>query len=136
VVPHVRRYRHARLKALIDWSRIEPRDLFRLTGPHRQNDVNVEAEEMYMRALRGKEKAWGAEHTLTLDTVNHLGNLYTEHGKMVEAEKVYMRALQGVKKAWEPEHTSTLRTINNFGNLRCEQGELLEAEEMYSTNEH
>jgi hypothetical protein len=31
---------------------------------------------MYNRALAGKEKAWGPEHTSTLDTVNNLGSLY------------------------------------------------------------
>ena len=40
-----------------------------------------------MRALRGYEKVWGAEHTLTLDTVNNLGILYAKQGKMVEAEE-------------------------------------------------
>jgi len=32
-----------------------------------------EAEKMYERALRGKEKAWGPDHTSTLATVNNLG---------------------------------------------------------------
>jgi hypothetical protein len=58
---------------------------------------------MYMRALRGKEKAWGAEHTSTLDTVNNLGNLYKSQGKMAEAEEMYMRALHGYEKLlWVP----------------------------------
>ncbi len=41
-----------------------------------------EAEAMYRRALEGKEKAWGPEHTSTLDTVNNLGLLYKTQGKM------------------------------------------------------
>jgi hypothetical protein len=44
------------IKALIDWSRIEPGDLFYLARLYKQNDMNVEAEEMYLRALRGYEK--------------------------------------------------------------------------------
>ncbi|KAF2198403.1 hypothetical protein GQ43DRAFT_163670 [Delitschia confertaspora ATCC 74209] len=32
-----------------------------------------EAEKMYQRALQGKEKVWGPEHTSTLHTVNKLG---------------------------------------------------------------
>jgi tetratricopeptide (TPR) repeat protein len=72
---------------------------------------------MYQRALQGKEKAWGLEHTSTLDTVNNLGNLYTNLGRLDEAEKMYQRALQGKEKAWGPEHTSTLDTVNNLGNL-------------------
>jgi hypothetical protein len=63
-----------------------------------------EAEEMYWRALKGKEKAWGPEHTSTLDTVNNLGNLYSDQGKLAEAEEMYFNhwfsirpGLQGVE---------------------------------------
>jgi hypothetical protein len=59
----------------------------------------AEAEEMYLRALRGREKAWGAEHTSTLDTVNNLGNLYKDQGKIAEAEAILLRALCGREKA-------------------------------------
>ena len=91
----------------------------------------IEAEEMYQRALDGKEKAWGLEHTSTLDTVNNLGDLYRNQGKLVEAEKICQRALDGKEKAWGPEHTSTLNTVNNLGILYRNQGKLVEAEEMY-----
>ncbi|SLM37739.1 beta transducin-like protein het-e4s [Lasallia pustulata] len=63
----------------------------------------AEAEAMYRRALEGKEKAWGPEHTSTLDT----------------------------EKAWGPEHTSTLGTVNNLGVLYKDQGKMAEAEAMY-----
>jgi Tfp pilus assembly protein PilF len=52
---------------------------------------------MYQRALQGYEKAWGPEHTETIDTVNNLGLLYADLGRLDEAEKVFQRALQGVK---------------------------------------
>ncbi|SLM39072.1 nb-arc and tpr domain protein [Lasallia pustulata] len=55
----------------------------------------AEAEAMYRRALEGSEKAWGPEHTSTLDTVDNLGNLYNNQGKMAEAEAMYRRALEG-----------------------------------------
>ncbi|KAK3614928.1 hypothetical protein LTR22_027626, partial [Elasticomyces elasticus] len=58
-----------------------------------------EAEEMYLRALRGKEAAWGPKHTSTLDTVNNLGLLYSNQGKMQEAEEMYLRALAGYQEA-------------------------------------
>ena len=45
---------------------------------------------MYLRTLRGKEKALGAEHT----SVNNLGLLYADQGKMAEAEAMILRALQ------------------------------------------
>ncbi|KAF1819697.1 purine and uridine phosphorylase [Dissoconium aciculare CBS 342.82] len=94
-------------------------------------ETSQEVENLYMRALRGYEKAWGAEHTSTLDTVNSLGLLYADQGKMAEAEEMYMRALRGYGKAWGAEHTSTLSTVNNLGNLYASQGKMAEAEEMY-----
>ena len=48
----------------------------------------AEAEQMYERALQGYEKAWGPEHTSTLDTVNNLAILYKNQGKLVEAEQM------------------------------------------------
>ncbi|KAF1822602.1 uncharacterized protein K489DRAFT_379963 [Dissoconium aciculare CBS 342.82] len=63
----------------------------------------AEAGEMLLRALRGKEKARGLEHTPTLNTINNLGNLYKAQGKMAEAEKMYLRALRGYEKlSWVP----------------------------------
>jgi tetratricopeptide (TPR) repeat protein len=57
--------------------------------------MNIGAEKMYVRALRGYEKALGAEHMSALNTVNSLGNLYKDQGKMAEAEELYVRALRG-----------------------------------------
>ncbi|RYO93500.1 hypothetical protein DL764_007993 [Monosporascus ibericus] len=90
-----------------------------------------DAEAMYERALQGKEKAWGPEHTSTLDTVNNLGILYADQGRLKDAEAMYKRALQGYEKAWGPEHTSTLTTVNNLGILYADQGRLKDAEAMY-----
>jgi tetratricopeptide (TPR) repeat protein len=56
-----------------------------------------QAVQMYQQALQGYEKAWGPEHTETIDTVNNLGLLYADLGRLDEAEKVFQRALQGVK---------------------------------------
>jgi tetratricopeptide (TPR) repeat protein len=90
-----------------------------------------EAEKMYQRALQGYEKAWGLEHTSTLNTVNNLGILYKNLGRLDEAETMYQRALQGFGKAWGLEHTSTLDTVNNLGVLYEDLGRLDEAEKMY-----
>ncbi|KAK3946626.1 P-loop containing nucleoside triphosphate hydrolase protein, partial [Pseudoneurospora amorphoporcata] len=67
-----------------------------------------EAETMYQRALEGREKALGPDHTSTLDTVNNLGLLYSDQGRLKEAETMYQRALEGKEKALGPDHTSTL----------------------------
>jgi hypothetical protein len=41
---------------------------------------------MYSRALQGYEEALGPKHTSTFDTVNNLGILYKNQGKLAEAE--------------------------------------------------
>ena len=94
-------------------------------------EISTEVEGIYLRALQGMEEAWGVKHTSTLSTVNNLGVLYKDQGRMKEAEEMYMRALRGYKDAWGAKHTSTLSTVNNLGNLYRRQGRMKEAEEMY-----
>jgi tetratricopeptide (TPR) repeat protein len=72
---------------------------------------------MYRRALKEREKALGPEHTSTLDTVNNLGILYRDQGKLAEAELIFQRALKEREKALGPEHKSTLDMVNNLGTL-------------------
>ena len=47
-----------------------------------------EAEEMYIRALKGMKKAWRAKHTSMLHTVNNLSLLYADQDKMVETKEM------------------------------------------------
>jgi TolA-binding protein len=83
-----------------------------------------------LRALRGYEEVWGAKYTSTLDTVNNLGNLYLNQGKLKEAEEMYVRALRGKEEVWG-RSASTLDTIYNLGNLYRDQDELTKARQMY-----
>ncbi|SLM34595.1 kinesin light chain 1 [Lasallia pustulata] len=57
----------------------------------------AEAEAMYRRALEGKVKTWGPEHTSTLNRVNNLGILYKYQGKMAEAEAMFRRVAKGLR---------------------------------------
>jgi tetratricopeptide (TPR) repeat protein len=96
----------------------------------------VEAEQMYQRALQGKEKAWGPDYTSTLSTVNNLGLLYKKQGKLVEAEQMYQRALQGYEKAIGPENITTyvpaLNAIIALGLLFECQADLAKARTMFA----
>jgi tetratricopeptide (TPR) repeat protein len=89
------------------------------------------AKEMFQRALRGKEEAWGPKHTSTLYTVINLGNLYADQGKMADAEEMYQRALQGYEESLGPTHSSTLDTLDNLGDLYRKQGKMRAAGEVY-----
>ncbi|KAL9105022.1 MAG: hypothetical protein Q9163_000119 [Psora crenata] len=98
----------------------------------------AEAEKMYQRALKRKEKALGPEHISTLGTVNNLGILYAKQGKLAKAEEMFERVLEGNeevlegnKEVWASEHLSIFHTVNNLGHLYAKQGKLAEAEAMY-----
>ncbi|KAL9122459.1 MAG: hypothetical protein Q9187_000988 [Circinaria calcarea] len=132
VLPHARRFEHNRIKAAIDWSIIAPGELHMLADLYQQNDMSSEAEKMYRRALDGYEKAWGPDHTSTLNTVNNLGLLYADQGKHSEAEKMYRRALDGYEKAWGPDHPSTLRTIDNLRLLNADRSGHIKVKEIHS----
>jgi hypothetical protein len=80
--------------------------------------MNVEAEETLLRAVQGNENAWGLEPTSTLDTVNNLGTLYADQGKMVEAEEILLRALRGYEKAFGTDHRRTQATTRNLRRLQ------------------
>ena len=72
---------------------------------------------MYQRALVGCEKALGTDHTSTLRTVNNLGNLYSNQGKLKEAEEMYQRALVGYEKALGPDHGRTQQVMQSLNAL-------------------
>jgi tetratricopeptide (TPR) repeat protein len=81
-----------------------------------------------VRTLVGYEKALRPDYISTLATVNNLGGLYRNQGKLAEAEQMYVRALAEYEKALGPNHISTLNTVNNLGVLYRDQGKLTEAE--------
>ena len=89
------------------------------------------AEQMYIRALVGRETELGVDHTSTLDTVNNLGAIYCQRGKLDEAEQMYIRALAGREKALGTDHIATLDTVNNLGILYCTQGKLDKSEQVF-----
>jgi tetratricopeptide (TPR) repeat protein len=95
-----------------------------------------EAEKMYQRALQGKEKALGLEHTSSLDTVNNLGDLYGDLGRLDEAEKMYQRALDGYANAISAEalmtHVPALNNMWALASLRESQGRVEDARHWYS----
>ena len=93
------------------------------------------AEQIYKRALRGYEKALGAEHTSTLQTVNNLGILYKNQGKLAEAEQMYERALRGYETALGIDNITTyipaLNTLWGLGSLFKRQADFTKARIMY-----
>jgi tetratricopeptide (TPR) repeat protein len=81
--------------------------------------------------MERKEKALDIEYISILDTVNNLGLLYKNQGKLDETEEIYMGALKRTGKVLGVEYTSILRIINNLGLLHKDQGKLNETEKIY-----
>ena len=81
LLQHAARCSHAVLGGMIADGGMEW-ELHRLGYLYAHQGKLGEAEKMYQRALQGYEKAWGPDHTSTLDTVNNLGLLYYSQGKL------------------------------------------------------
>jgi Tfp pilus assembly protein PilF len=90
---------------------------------------------MYELALQGYEEALGPTHTSTLSTVNNLGLLYANQGKLGEAEQMYKRALRGYEEALGDERVQQYRpaliTLENMGDLYVKQAETAKAQALY-----
>ncbi|XTI89109.1 hypothetical protein V2W45_1343896 [Cenococcum geophilum] len=89
------------------------------------------AEEIYRRAVEGREKVLGKEHALTLDSAIGLGNTLYNQGKYEAAEEIYRRAVEGREKVLGKEHTLTLDSAIGLGNMLYSQGKHKAAEEIY-----
>ena len=90
---------------------------------------------MYERALRGKEEALGPNHSSTLNTVNNLGLLYADQGRLGEAEQMYERALRGYEALGSiriQQYLPALNTLQNMGELYTKQAEVAKARAMYA----
>jgi tetratricopeptide (TPR) repeat protein len=91
---------------------------------------------MYERALRGYEEALGPTHTSTLATVNNLGILYKDQGKLGEAEQMYQRPLRGYEATLDSnpvqQYRLALNTLENIGDLYALQAEIAKAQAMYA----
>jgi hypothetical protein len=75
------------------------------------------AEAMFKRALRSKEKSLGPEHTSTLDTANNLADVY-----LAQSEAMYERILRSREKTLGPDHISTRITANRLGDIYATRG--------------
>lgn len=76
----------------------------------------VDAETIYEQALQSYEKALGLDHSSTLNSVNKMGLVYKDQGRLSDFETMFRQALQGREKMLGPDHTSTMDTVLNLGN--------------------
>jgi tetratricopeptide (TPR) repeat protein len=99
---------------------------------HMRKGRLVDAEKMFIAALKMKEMQHERVDELALRTKGFLGIIYTESDKLDQAENMLMQALEGMQDTLGHHHELTLRTINNLGVLYMKKGILVKAEEMLS----
>jgi tetratricopeptide (TPR) repeat protein len=71
------------------------------------------------------------EREITLRSLNGLGVLFRQQGRLAEAKAIYIRALAGTEETLGSEHGLSLDIVNNLGILFWQQGKLAEAEAFY-----
>jgi tetratricopeptide (TPR) repeat protein len=91
-----------------------------------------EAEPLYERVLKARERVLGEDHPETLISVNHLAELYQTQKRYSEAETLYKRALAAKEKVLGRDHLNTLDAVNNLAMLYDAQGRSTEAEALYN----
>jgi tetratricopeptide (TPR) repeat protein len=78
------------------------------------------AEEMSLRALKGREKVPGPKHYEALLRVTNLAGVLRDQGKYEAAKEMYQQALDIKRKVLRTEHSSRLFSINGLAvTLRC-----------------
>ena len=132
--PHATRLAHRHFMTILDQQRFSQKEFAKVEPIaellYRKGQFTA-TESIQRLLLTSKEQALGPDHSSTLRTVNNLGLLYKDQGKLGEAERMFQRALTGKEQALGPDHSSTLNTANNLGLLYANQGKLGEAERMY-----
>jgi len=73
-----------------------------------------EAETLFRKSLRLKEKILGADHPDTALTVNNLGVLLQSLGRNDEARELFTRALQVFEARLDAEHPHVLMARENL----------------------
>jgi serine/threonine protein kinase/Flp pilus assembly protein TadD len=86
-----------------------------------------DAEKVQREALEKYQES-GRESTDSLKSLNQLGNILDEAGRVSEAEHLYRKAFEGAQRLLGPEHPTTLIAASNLGGTLREENRLAEAE--------
>jgi tetratricopeptide (TPR) repeat protein len=95
------------------------------------HDRHADAEKLFTEALACQQIELGSYHVETMCTMNELGALYLEIGKVANAEDMLNQTLRVKEISLGPDHPRTLNTVNNIGNLYSLQLQFDKAAEMY-----
>jgi len=124
---------HAQVCA--DWMEAEPEaaNLLNVAGNYLHIRARYgEAEELYKRALKIRERQLGTDHPDTATVLNNLAGLYASQGKYGEAEGLCKRALAIREQRLGATHPDTAQSLNTLANLYYQEERYVEAEPLYT----
>ena len=75
------------------------------------------AQELFDRALAGKEKELGEGHPSTLDTVLAMGSMWQERGEFKDARELFERAIKGFEQVHGLDHEDTIDAVANLASV-------------------
>ncbi|HMW02860.1 MAG TPA: CHAT domain-containing protein, partial [Acidobacteriota bacterium] len=84
---------------------------------YRDKGDEVKAESLHQRALAIREKALGADHPETANSLDNLAVLYYSKDDFTRAEPLFQRALTIREKAFGADHLETARSLHNLALL-------------------
>jgi tetratricopeptide (TPR) repeat protein len=105
--------------------------LSRIANLYQDQGSYAEAEPLYLRSLKIREKHLGEEHPDTSTSLNNIAELYRSMGRYKEAEPLYLRSLKISEKHLGEEHPDTAVSLNNVATLYQSMGRYEEAEPLY-----
>ena len=98
----------------------------------KENEEYEEAKEVYERCLLGQMKVLEEDHKDTLETLNNLGEVYSEGLKNYEkALEYYERALKGCERVSGKNHPLTITIVSNIAEVYQGGDEFGKAEELF-----
>jgi serine/threonine protein kinase/tetratricopeptide (TPR) repeat protein len=83
------------------------------------------------RSLAIRRRVLGEDHPDTLDSMNTMGHLLQDQGKLSDAEPYFREALDRRRRKLGADHPDTLSSMNSMGHLLEDQGKLEEAEPFF-----
>ena len=96
------------------------------------NDGLHDAEPYLAEALEGSRRILGDDHVQTLQSIDSIGHLLQDQGRLAEAEPFSAEALAGLRRVLGDDHLLTLVSTNNMGVLLRDQGRLYDAEPYFA----
>jgi tetratricopeptide (TPR) repeat protein len=97
-----------------------------------RHDRYDDAEKLFLKSLELQNRELGPLHAGTLRTMNNLGAMYLNMGRLNEAAAMLQQTLDAKLKVLGPNDPLTLDTVNNMGNLYVMRAMFTQATEMYT----